>query len=101
MQALSVRGDLQPHPEHDAIDGITYDRWGRMNPHPDFHENHKKPFTNDDLEYLCMFYETDNKRSLAFALGKTEHVLRAKYSKLKSQGLVQYYRDRYLRKLKG
>lgn len=90
--------NLLPHPD-DQIDGIEYDKYYRMKYHPEFHPNHGKPFTDDDLEYLCMFYEVDNKRSIAFALGKTEHVCRAKYSYLNKKGMIDYYKNRYKRKL--
>lgn len=96
---MRAKGDLMPHPESDAIDGIEYDPNYRMKYHPDFHFSHRQPFTDDDLEYLCMFFEFDNTRSLAFALGKTEHVCRIKYYKLKKDGLVDYYRKRYKRKI--
>lgn len=86
--------------EDDVKDGITYDKLGRMQYHPDFHPNHGKPFTDEDKEYLCMFYETDNVRSLSFALGKTEHTLRVKYNDLKQKGKIQFYKNRYLKKLR-
>ncbi|MEK3771111.1 DNA-entry nuclease [Paenibacillus sp. FSL R5-0887] len=93
-----VYGDLQPHRD-DALDGITYDGSGRMEFHPDFHPNHGKPFTQEDLEYLCTFYGVDDARALSFALGKTEHVCRVKFAKLKAQGLVDHYRNCYRQQL--
>ncbi|MGF7049128.1 hypothetical protein J2T13_003636 [Paenibacillus sp. DS2015] len=94
-----MRKNASSHPGSDAIDGIEYDGFKRMKFHPDFHFNHGKPFTMDDLEYLCTFYEIDDIRTLAFALGKTEHVCRTKYAILKKAGLVEYYRNRYKRRL--
>ncbi len=101
MISTKVYGESRPDPVSDAIEGITYDPYGRMQYHPEFHENHGKPFTEDDKEYLCMFYEIDNTRALSYAIGKTEVVLRAKYSILKRQGKVEFYRERFLQKLKG
>ncbi|WP_340397782.1 DNA-entry nuclease [Paenibacillus sp. FSL E2-0202] len=95
-----VYGDLKPHPD-DAIDGITYDSSGRMEYHPDFHFSRGLPFSQEDLEYLCTFYGVDDARTLSFALGKTEHVCRVKFAKLKSQGRIDYYRDCYKRKLEA
>ncbi|MFU1797485.1 DNA-entry nuclease [Paenibacillus azoreducens] len=94
-----MKGDLSPHPESDAIDGIQYDKQNRMVYHPDFHFSHSKPFSQEDLEYLCMFYEFDGARTMAFALGKTEHTLRVKYNRLKRAGLVEYYRKCYKARL--
>ncbi|GIP14374.1 hypothetical protein J40TS1_00160 [Paenibacillus montaniterrae] len=98
MLRLQFQPERKPIPEQDLIDGIQYDKQGRMVAHPDFHPNHGKPFSVDDLEYLCMFYETDNVRSLSYALGKSEHVIAVKYSRLKQEGLVEFYRDRYRRR---
>lgn len=95
-----VYGSLKPHPD-DALDGITYDSSGRMSYHPDFHPNHGKPFSQEDLEYLCTFYGIDDARTLSFAMGKTEHVCRVKIAKLKAAGLVDYYRNSYKRKLEA
>lgn len=95
-----VRGNLTPHPD-DALDGITYDSSGRMAYHPEFHFSHRQPFSQEDLEYLCTFYNVDDTRTMAFALGKTEHTCRVKYNKLKHDGRVDYYRDCYRRKLEA
>lgn len=89
---------LKSNSEMDLIDGITYDKHYRMTYHPDFHLNHGIKFSNEDLEYLCMFYGIDKNRTLAFGLGRTESVIRSKYEYLKKKGLIDYYRNRYLRK---
>ncbi|WP_150274185.1 DNA-entry nuclease [Paenibacillus tepidiphilus] len=94
-----MAGDLRPHPESDELDGIKYDKHYRMLYHPEFHFNHRTPFTTEDLEYLCMFYEHDNARTMSFALGRTEHVCRSKYASLKKRNLVEYYRARYKRQM--
>lgn len=72
---------------------IQFDRFGRMLYHPEYHDNHGKPFTESDLEYLCKYYEIDHSRSISFALGKTEHTLRAKVAYLKKNGLYEYYKN--------
>ena len=76
-------------------DGISYDSHGRMHYHPDFHFNHGAPFTEEELEYLCKFYEVDTARSLSFALGRTERTLRTKVDQLKKTGMYQVYIDRW------
>jgi hypothetical protein len=72
--------------------GIEINKHGRMLYHPEFHFNHRKPFTEEELEYLCKFYEVDHTRSPGFALGKTEHTLRAKVNYLKKIGRYEYYK---------
>ncbi|MFI8712002.1 DNA-entry nuclease [Brevibacillus brevis] len=76
-------------------DGIEYDRYGRMQYHPEFHFNHKTPFEEDELEYLCKFYETDATRSLSFALGRTEHTIRTTVNQLRKNGMYQVYKERW------
>ena len=72
---------------------ISYDRHGRMQYHPEFHFSHGKSFTESDLEYICKFYDFDNTRNLAFAIGKTEHAIRTKVAELRTNGLFDYYKN--------
>ena len=72
---------------------ISYDKFGRMHYHPDFHFSHGKGFTESDLEYVCKFYEVDEVRTISFAIGKTEHTIRTKVSDLKKRGLFEHYKN--------
>lgn len=72
---------------------IQYDPQGRMLYHPDFHEKSGKPFTEEELEYLCKFYETDGRQMMSFALGRTEAAIGEKFNKLKKQGRFDYYKN--------
>jgi hypothetical protein len=74
-------------------DSIQYDRFGRMRYHPEFHPNHKKPFKEEELEYLCKFWETDHRQVMSFALGRTEHTLSTKVAELRRLGLFEYYKN--------
>ncbi|MCZ8514755.1 hypothetical protein O9H85_20465 [Paenibacillus filicis] len=58
--------------EDDILDGIEYDQSGGIKYHPVFHPKHGIPFTDEEMEYLCFFWDYDDARTLAFALGKTE-----------------------------
>lgn len=69
-----------------------YDQYGMMRYDPEFHPNHRKPFTEDDLEYMCKYNEVDVRQTLAFALGRTEHTIRTKIIELKRSGLYDYYK---------
>lgn len=80
---------------------ITYYTNNRMKYHPEFHFNHGKVMTEEEMEYLCYFYDVDDLQSLAFALGRTESTLSHKYYLLKKQGKVEQYKARYREKLKG
>ncbi len=74
-------------------DDIQFDSFGRMVYHPDFHENHRKPFLEEELEYLCKYWEVDDLRNIAYALGRTEHTLSTRVSGLKKQGLYEHYKN--------
>lgn len=74
-------------------DGIKTDRYGRMMYHPDFHPNHKKPFTEEEMEYICKFYDIDGPRAISFALGRTEKTIMTKINTLKKSGLYEKYRN--------
>ena len=79
--------------EDDLKEGITLDNCGRMNYHPDFHPNHKQPFSEEDLEYLCKFYDADGPRAISYALGKTEKTCMSRISELRKNGKYEYYRS--------
>ncbi|MBU5672675.1 DNA-entry nuclease [Paenibacillus brevis] len=74
-------------------DGIAYNGLGMMLYDPEFHPNHGERFTEDELSYLCKFYKHDGRRSMSFALGKTERVVQNKYCDLLKKGLVDYYKS--------
>ncbi|MED1950477.1 DNA-entry nuclease [Brevibacillus centrosporus] len=76
-------------------DGLSYDSMGRIQYHPEFHFSHRKPFTQEELEYLCRFYEVDDSRTMAFALGRTESTIMSKVSELKKQGQFDHYKQRW------
>ncbi|MGG3871414.1 DNA-entry nuclease [Brevibacillus laterosporus] len=70
----------------------SYDRFNRMKYHPDFHTNQGKPWSTEELQYLCRFYDHDHGRAIAFALGRTETTLRTKVDLLKRKGMFEYYK---------
>ncbi|MEQ3307278.1 hypothetical protein AAA294_07255 [Fusobacterium varium] len=74
-------------------DGIEYLKSNhRMVYNPEFHTNHGKKWTKEDLIYLCECWNTDEKRrDIALALGRTESTCMAKVSFLKKIKLFDYY----------
>ena len=44
---------------------------GRMKYNPEFCENHGRPYTTDDLIYICSVWDTMPKAEIAMAVGKT------------------------------
>jgi hypothetical protein len=79
--------------EDDKKDGITFDKQGRMQYHPDFHPNHGKPFSTSDLIYLCKYHKLDGPRGIGFALGKTEQTISVRLNDLRRDGDYEFYRN--------
>lgn len=66
----------------------TYDKYGRMQFHPELHHNHKKPWLNPDQKYLIDNYESDGPESVAAALGRTIGVIMTRAYELRKAGLM-------------
>lgn len=70
-----------------------YDKTGRMLYHEDFHFTHGEPWTEEELEYLCKYYEIDGRDTIAMALGKTPSTVAAKVTQLRKRGLIEHYKQ--------
>lgn len=78
--------------QEDIDCGFRFDKNGNLMYHPDYHPNHGKPYTDEELEYLCKFYGCDDMRSISFALGRPEASLQTKLTKIKKVGKIEYYK---------
>lgn len=67
---------------------VAYDNQGRMKYNPFYHPNHGQNFSEEDLEYMCKFYEMDGRLGISLALGKTEGVISTKCNSLKKQMII-------------
>lgn len=52
-----------------------------------------KPFTEEDLEYLCRFWDYDGQVLVAYALDRPPDNLCKKVYKLKKSGKFDYYKN--------
>ncbi len=52
-----------------------------------------KPFTEEDLEYLCRFWDCDGEVMVAYALDRPPATLRTKVYKLKKSGKFDLYKN--------
>lgn len=68
---------------------VTYDAFGRMQYHPDFHPNHGLPWKVADQRYLIERYHSDGPESVSFALGRTIHTVMNRAYELRKQGLMK------------
>lgn len=74
---------------------IEYDHLGRMKYHPDYHFNHGHPFSEEDIMYLCKFWETVNVKELSLGLGRTEMTLASLITRLKRDDRYDEYIKKY------
>lgn len=74
------------------VEQYEFDHKGRMKYNPEFHPNQGKHVTDEELEYICKFWEIDGQQSVAFALGRTETSIMNYWNKLNRAGLVGHYK---------
>ena len=74
---------------------IQYDRQGRIKYNPDFHPNHGKQFTDEEKAYMCRWHEIDGRRSISYALGRTEGTIASMITTLKNKGKYDYYKRKW------
>ncbi|SED37168.1 hypothetical protein SAMN05216178_6979 [Pseudomonas saponiphila] len=64
----------------------TYDSYGRMNYHPDFHPNQGAPWTTKDQQYLIQYYEKLGPEQVSLELGRTIHTVMTRAYELRKRG---------------
>lgn len=67
---------------------IAYDHHGRMAYNPEFHENHRKPWSEEDLEYLIEWYDVAGLEEMSFALGRTIKTVATMVYDLRKKGIM-------------
>lgn len=72
---------------------VTYDKWGRMQYHPDFHFRHGQLYTPRELAFLVQNYRPGHVKDLQMVVGRTEHCIRSKIAYLRKT--KQF--DRYMK----
>ena len=66
----------------------TYDAYGRMNYHPEFHPNQGTPWTTTDQNYLIEFYEKLGPEQVSLELGRTIHTVMTRAYELRKRGVT-------------
>lgn len=72
---------------------VKFDRCRRMVYHPEYHFNHKEPFTTQEVAYMCTMHGKMNLQDLGYALGRTPAAIAQRISQLKRKGLFERYRQ--------
>ena len=65
---------------------ITYDRYGRMQYHPELHAKHMLPWTTGDEKFLVENYEALGPEQISLALERTIHTVMTRVCKLRREG---------------
>ena len=79
--------------ESERDETMEYDRANRIKYNPEFHDNHGKHFTEEDLIYLCSQFGAKSGRDLAFALGRTEAGIHGTLKRVRESGKFEYYKS--------
>jgi len=67
---------------------VTYDRYGRMNFHPELHPNQKMPWSTTDQKYLIENYEKFGPEQISLELGRTIHTVMTRAYELRKKGVM-------------
>lgn len=75
---------------------VTYDRYGRMQYHPDFHVRQKLPWTTSEERYLIENYVTLGPEAISFALERTIHTVMTRAYELRKKGVMQKSQKKHM-----
>ena len=67
---------------------IQFDAYGRMLYHPDYHPNHKAPWTTADQRFLIENYAGIGPEETSLALGRTIHSVMQRATDLRRDGVM-------------
>jgi hypothetical protein len=62
---------------------VTFDKYGRMQYHPDYHAKHGQPWTTKDEQFLIENYVKIGPEETSFALERTIHTVMTKAAALR------------------
>jgi len=72
---------------------VTYDKYGRMNYHPDFHGKQNTPWTTADEKFLIENYAKLGPEEVSFALERTTHTVMQRATRLRKSGRMEMKRS--------
>jgi hypothetical protein len=70
------------------MNSVTYDKYGRMQYHPDFHGRQKLPWTTSEERYLISNYESQGPEEVSLALERTIHTVMTRAYQLRKKGMM-------------
>lgn len=67
---------------------VTYDPYGRMNYHPEFHGKQKMSWSTTDQKFLIENYATLGPEQISLTLERTIHTVMTRAYELRKKGLM-------------
>ena len=64
----------------------------RMKYNSSFHENHGKPFTEEELAYICSIWDVTKKDNISRVLGRTHGTILKKVNDLRRNDQFEYFK---------
>ena len=87
--------------EIQSIHQVEYDKCGRMKYNPDLHDRQGKPWDDEEIEYLIVWYTKIGLEEMSLALGRTEGTIAQKVNQFRNQGKMSIEpQQRIIRELK-
>ncbi|WP_071058780.1 hypothetical protein [Pelistega sp. MC2] len=68
---------------------MNFDKYGRMQYHPEYHKNHRKPMLLSDQKWLIENYEIMGAEQCSFILERTIHSIYTIVTSLRKKGLMK------------
>lgn len=65
----------------------------RMKFNPEYHKNHRCPYSEEEKAYMCAMWDHMNKADIALALERTPGTISNQVYLLKKQHKFEYYRQ--------
>jgi hypothetical protein len=92
VMALHVKRQQRLLEEREKAEGIVYNKDGKMEYHPDYHDRQKEDWTFNECEYLCKYHDIDGVHSIGLALGRTPRQVHYQLKNLRTRGEYEFYR---------
>ena len=74
-------------------EGLEYNSMGEMLYNPLYHAPKGKPWTTEDLVYLCKYHDIDGIKKISLALDRTPRTCGSQIGNLRTSGMYQHYRN--------
>lgn len=75
-------------------EGLKYNYMGEMLFNPLYHAPKGRPWSTEDLTYLCKYHDIDGLKKISLALDRTPRTCGSQLGNLRASGRYDYYRNR-------